>query len=95
MTSVGCRSGVHWIRANVVPAIVCAIARARIVFAVPGHVLEQHVPAARERREDERDLLVLAEDDALDVPAQPLRDRLRRDEAVRLLRDAGSFSHGG
>ena len=34
--SVGCRSGVHWIRANVAPSTDCAIARARIVFAVPG-----------------------------------------------------------
>ena len=85
----------HWIRAKLVSAIVCAIARARIVFAVPGHVLEQHVPAARERREDERDLLVLAEDDPLDVLHQPVGDRLRRTKAARVLRDAVSFSHRG
>jgi hypothetical protein len=60
-----------------------------------GHVLEQDVTAARERGEDERDLVVLAEHDAFDVPAQPFRDRLRRDKAVGLLRDAGSFSHCG
>ena len=36
VTSVGCRSGVHWIRAKLAPSTLCAIARARIVFAVPG-----------------------------------------------------------
>ena len=36
VTSVGCRSGVHWIRENVPPPIEPAIERARIVFAVPG-----------------------------------------------------------
>src|SRR3954453_11006527 len=35
VTSVGWRSGVHWIRAKLVSAMVCAIERARIVFAVP------------------------------------------------------------
>ena len=95
MTSVGCRSGVHWMRANA-RAVDRLRDRAREDrLRGAGHVLEQHVAAARERREDERDLVVLAEDDALDVPAQPRRDRLGRDEAVRLLRDAGSFSHGG
>ena len=68
----------HWMRANSVPSIVCAIERARIVFAVPGHVLEQHVPAARERGEHERDLVVLAEHDLLDVADQPVCNRLRR-----------------
>ena len=36
MTSVGWRSGVHWIRDGVAPSIVPAIARASTVFAVPG-----------------------------------------------------------
>ena len=36
VTSVGWRSGVHWMRENVAPSIDCASARARIVFAVPG-----------------------------------------------------------
>ena len=49
MTSVGCRSGVHWMRDGTAPSIDCAIARASTVLAVPGHVLEEHVPAAGER----------------------------------------------
>ena len=57
------------------------------------HVLEQDVPAARERREHERDLLVLAEDDPLDVRDQPVRDfQGGRDSSGR--RDLGSFRHG-
>ena len=36
VTSVGCRSGVHWIRDVVAPSMLPAIARASIVFAVPG-----------------------------------------------------------
>ena len=55
-----------------------AIARARIVFAVPGHVLEQDVAAADERREHEPDLLALAVDDGLEVREQPPGDLVRR-----------------
>ena len=36
VTSVGWRSGVHWIREETAPSIDCAIARASTVFAVPG-----------------------------------------------------------
>ena len=36
VTSVGCRSGVHWMRAFVAPSTLPAIARASTVFAVPG-----------------------------------------------------------
>ena len=36
VTSVGCRSGVHWIRDETEPSMLPASARARIVFAVPG-----------------------------------------------------------
>ncbi len=36
VTSVGWRSGVHWIREGVAPSMVPAIARASTVFAVPG-----------------------------------------------------------
>ena len=36
VTSVGCRSGVHWIRCGIAPSMLPAIARARTVFAVPG-----------------------------------------------------------
>src|SRR5204863_8450917 len=38
----------------------------------PRHVLEQDMPAADERREDELDLVRLAVDDLLDVREQPL-----------------------
>ena len=36
VTSVGCRSGVHWIREGCAPSIDWAMARASTVFAVPG-----------------------------------------------------------
>ncbi len=36
VTSVGWRSGVHWMREDCAPWIDCAIARASTVFAVPG-----------------------------------------------------------
>ena len=36
VTSVGCRSGVHWIREESAPPMLVAIARAKTVFAVPG-----------------------------------------------------------
>ncbi len=36
VTSVGCRSGVHWMRVEWAPWIDPAIARASTVFAVPG-----------------------------------------------------------
>src|ERR1700757_356870 len=36
VTSVGCRSGVHWMREETAPSIDCAIARASTVLAVPG-----------------------------------------------------------
>ena len=36
VTSVGCRSGVHWMRECVTPSIEPPIARASTVFAVPG-----------------------------------------------------------
>ena len=39
-----------------------------------GHVLEQDVTAAEERREHELDLLRLAEDDGLDIREQPPRE---------------------
>ncbi len=34
--SVGCRSGVHWMRLAAAPSMLPAIARASTVFAVPG-----------------------------------------------------------
>ena len=71
--SVGCRSGVHWIRLATAPSMLPAIARASTVLAVPGDVLEQHVTARRERGDHERDRLALAEHDGLDVPAQIVR----------------------
>ena len=43
-------------------------------LAGPGHVLEQDVPAAGQRSEDEPDLLRLAVDDRLDVAGQALGD---------------------
>ena len=43
------------------------MALARTVLPVPGHVLDQQVAAAQQRDEREADLVVLADDDALDV----------------------------
>ncbi len=73
VTSVGCRSGVHWILETVAPSIEPPSARARTVLAVPGHVLEEDVPFAGERREHEGDLVVLAVHDRLDVAEQRCR----------------------
>ena len=96
MTSVGCRSGVHWIRDGATPSMLPAIARASTVLAVPGDVLEQHVPAAHERREDELDLLALAVDDRLDVVEQAGGDLDRRAEALLpLLEIAVDLGHPG
>ena len=61
----------------------------------PGHVLEQHVAAADERREDELDLLPLAVDDRLDVREEPLRERGRSDERLALEQHAGFSVHQG
>ena len=82
VTSVGCRSGVHWIREET-----RALDRLR---DRPGehrlrrarHVLEQHVASADEGGDDERDLVALAVHDRLDVVEQPARNRVRL--AVRL-----------
>ena len=43
------------------------MALARTVLPVPGHVLDQQVAAAQQRDQGEADLVVLADDDALDV----------------------------
>ena len=67
----------HWIRAVVAPSIERAIARASTVLAVPGNVVEQDVPLAEERADDELDLAALAEHDALDVVEQRLQDGAR------------------
>jgi len=64
------------------------------------YVLEQHVPAAHERRDDELDLLALAVDNGLDVVEQARGDvdrpreafRVRRHLDVRLLRLHGARS---
>ena len=74
MTSVGCRSGVHWMRVPTAPSTLCAIARASTVFAVPGDVLEEHVATRRERGEHEPDLLALPVDDRLHVREQACGD---------------------
>ena len=43
------------------------MALARTVLPVPGHVLDEQVAAAQQRDEGEPDLVVLADDHALDV----------------------------
>ena len=56
----------NWMRRKVQPRL-RAIALASTVLPVPGHVLDQEVAAAQQRDEREADLVVLADDDALDV----------------------------
>ena len=86
MTSVGCRSGVHWMRDGAAPVDrLPAIARASTVLAVPGTSSKQHVPAADHGGEDELDLVSLAVDDGLDVLQEPIRRRGRALEQVRPL----------
>ena len=67
MTSVGCRSGVHWMRAFVAPSIEPPIARASTVFAVPGTSSKSTCPPQMSADEHELDLVRLAVDDRLDV----------------------------
>ena len=86
VTSVGCRSGVHWIREKLAPSIVWAIARARIVFAVPGTSSSRTCPPDDERGEHERDLVVLADDDLLDVRERAARCRGHGGRVVGRLR---------
>ena len=43
------------------------MALARTVLPVPGHVLDQQVAAAQQRDQRQADLVVLADDHALDV----------------------------
>ncbi len=51
VTSVGCRSGVHWILVIETPSMLPPIARASTVFAVPGtsssSTWPPHIRAAR------------------------------------------------
>ena len=61
----------NWIRRKEQPRLV-AIALARTVLPVPGHVLDEQVAAAQQRDEREADLVVLADDDALDVGEDPV-----------------------
>ena len=75
--SVGCRSGVHWIRETVAPSTEPASARASTVFAVPGTSSSRTWPLAGECGEHEPDLLVLALDDRRDVLGETT-DRRRR-----------------
>ena len=85
VTSVGWRSGVHWIRDGT-DALDAAADRAREHgLRGAGDVLEQHVAAAHERGQDELDLVALAVDDRLDVVEQARRDVDRGREAIRFL----------
>ena len=65
----------NWMRRNVQPRL-RAIALARTVLPVPGHVLDQQVAAAQQRDEGEADLVVLAHDDPFDVGENLVADLL-------------------
>ncbi len=58
-----------------------------------GHVLEEHVAVARERRQDELDLVALAVDDGLDVVDEPIRDGPGALEALGLRRSGDDRLH--
>ena len=79
----------HWIRDGVAPSIdVCDRAREHGLGRA-GDVLEEHMAAARERGEDELDLLALAVDDRLDVVREALRECRRAPELALLGRHRG------
>ena len=95
MTSVGWRSGVHWMRCGIAPSMLAAIARASTVFAVPGTSSSRTWPSHDERREDELDLVALAVDDRLDVVEKAVRDRPCALEALGLGGRAHDRLHRG
>ncbi len=90
VTSVGWRSGVHWMRDGVAPSMVPAIARASTVFAVPGTSSRSTCPPQVERGEDELDLLALAVDDRLDVVEEAVGDLARAREALGAVRGSAT-----
>ena len=57
-------------------------------------VLEEDVPVARERCQDELDLVALSVDDRLDVVHEPVGDRTGTLEALRLGRSGENRLHG-
>ena len=69
----------NWMRRKLQPRL-RAIALASTVLPVPGHVLDQQVAPAQEGDQGEADLVVLADDDALDVG----QDLGRRSRSGRL-----------
>ena len=92
VTSVGCRSGVHWIRAVVAPSIERAIARASTVLAVPGTSSRRTCPSQSSAQSDELDLIALADHDVLDVVEQRRREGA---EARALVQRGKVASHHG
>ncbi len=98
VTSVGCRSGVHWMRLDA-RAVDRAGERPRQHrLGRARDVLEQHVPATRERGDDDADLLALADHDRLDVLHETIDDRDGAGEtsAVADVRVSGGwFLHEG
>ena len=81
--SPGSRSGVNWMRL-LVPATLCAIARASEVLPVPGKSSSSRWPSLKQRDEAEADDEGLAEQHLLDV----------RDEAAEDLREPGGLFGG-
>ena len=75
-------SGVNCRRRKSIPSA-RAVALASSVLATPGHALEQHVAAERERGEHVLERLVVADDDLAD---------LARDAGVQLLHERSSLS---
>ena len=94
MTSVGCRSGVHWIarRRRALDRLRDRAREHRLGRS--GHVLEEHVAAARERGEDELDLAPLAVDDRLDVGEEAVRDAGCRGRAAPVSAATPQVGHG-
>ena len=84
----------NWMRRKLQPRL-RAIALARTVLPVPGHVLDQEVAAAEEGDESEADLVVLADDHALDVGEDLLSGLLKvRHRAPRGIADGAAGDIG-
>ena len=66
VSSAGEVSGVNWMRLKVAPSM-CAVARARSVFALPGGPFQKDVPACQERPRAEARCIALSDDDLRDL----------------------------
>ena len=85
MTSVGCRSGVHWMRENVALVDRCGDRARKHGLRRPGHVLEQHMAARDQCGEHETNLVGLPVHHLLDVRGQT-RNQVGGSNQIRIER---------